>query len=123
MLNARDLERMRDLQEAALPDRVRIERRNLVSDGFGGFEEPNRQTVAVNVPARITPAATLEGLGQLSRPLEVAGFTVRLPIGTAVAEDDYIVLEDDPNNQFLVETIKNPRSWSTIMTVTAEQVR
>jgi hypothetical protein len=112
---------MRDQQEDAMPDLVRIERIVRTSDGFGGYTESGRMVVGVSIPARIIPTAILEGLGQLGRPVEVSNYTVRLPKDTPVKDGDYIIRESD-QYELQIEGVKVPRSWDTALTVMAEVV-
>jgi hypothetical protein len=102
-----------------MPESVTINRRTLVSDGFGGYQDAALVTVAEDVPARLTEAQTQAMPGQLDRALLIDKWTVRMPYGTDLQEEDLIVWGD---KTLVVETVKE-RSWDSAVTAVAEVVR
>ncbi len=121
MISARDLAGMRATQDDAMPDLITIQRRVMTDDGFGGYNETSRLTIATDVACRITPSQQLEGLGQLGRPVEVASYIVRVPIGTDVRDEDFIIRKSD-SVELQLERVKVPRSWDTLISCEAEIV-
>lgn len=112
---------MRTEQETYMPELVDIVRRVLTDDGFGGYDETSTTTVATNVPARIIQGHTFTTLGQMSRDVELAQWTVRVPIGTDVKDEDTVVCSAR-GVQFRVTDIK-PKSFDTVMTLACEFVK
>lgn len=119
MLLAEELRRIRETQEAALPDTATIKRNVRQDDGFGGTEVASETIIAEDVPCRVFPAQMEEVLGQLARQLERNTYTVRFPHTTDVRDKDILVLED--GTELKVERVKSPRSWHQLMTVDAER--
>lgn len=118
MLSDEDLRRMRETQEAALPDRVTIQRSVAQSDGFGGTTEASVQTVATDVPCRIFTGQMEEVLGQLSRQVERNVYTFRFHHDAPVKDKDILI--DADGTEFKVERLKQPKSWQQLLTVEAE---
>ena len=87
----RELRQMANEQEQWLPELVTIERRSLTDDNFGGVTSGARTVVQSNVPARITQAQVFDLGGQLARQLDIEQWTVRVPLGTDVKDEDYVV--------------------------------
>lgn len=114
-----ELERMRETQELALEDTVTIKRRVLTSDGFGGSTTQAPVTVAENIPARVTQAQVQNMGGQAARDLLLEKWTVRLPVGTSVEEEDYIHWGDIV---IQVEDVK-PRTYNTAVSIMGEVVK
>ncbi len=117
--SARELDLMREDQEVYFPETVTIKRRNLSDDDFGGVTSGALLTVVADVPARLTQAQVQDTLGQLSRDVQLEKWTIRLPLGTDVEEEDRIIWGD---RTILVDDIK-PRSFATVTTVMGELVK
>lgn len=114
-----ELLQMRAIQYAAMPERVTIERRTITSDGFGGATTGANATIAVNVPARITQAQQMAMLGQSDRDLLIEKWTIRLPTGIDLKDEDFIVWG---KITLQVEDVKD-RTWATCLTAMAEVVK
>lgn len=110
---------MRSTQTEALPELVTIKRMVVASDGFGGYAESSLTTVASDVPARITEAQLQTMPGQAARDLLIEKWTLRLPHGTDLQDEDLVIWGA---TTFKVENVKG-RSWDTAVTATAEVVR
>lgn len=120
MLTERDLKLMRGVQAEALPDLVTIKRTIRQDDGFGGWDATAEATVAVNVPARITEAQTQAFPGQAARELLVEKWTIRLPWGTDLRDED--IVEDSAGRRFKVENVK-ARNWDTAVSAMMEVIK
>lgn len=119
MFTAHELTEMRAVQERAMPETVTIERRNLSSDGFGGVVDGARSTVASNVPARITQAQVQVMYGQVARDLQVEKWTIRVPYGTDLQDEDFVIWG---STVFQVEDVKS-RGWMTTVSASAEVLK
>ena len=119
MLPAYELAQMRAVQVEAMPDLVTIKRRALTSDGFGGGTTGTPTTVASNVPARITQAQVQAMGGQFGRTLELEKWTVRVPFGTDLKDEDFVIWGAIT---LQVEDVKD-RSWETCISAQAEVVK
>lgn len=117
MLSGRDLKLMRKAQAEALPDLVSIKRAVRQDDGFGGYPTVAEETVAVNVPARITEAQMMNFPGQAAREFLVEKWTIRLPWGTDLRDED--IVEDAAGRRFKVENVK-ARNWDTAVSASME---
>ncbi len=93
-VSAGELELMRGAQEAAMLDRVDITRRVLIDDSFGGSKDGTPVTIAEDVPARITQAQVQTMYGQADRALALEKWIIRLPYGTNLQDEDYVVWGD-----------------------------
>lgn len=114
-----ELAQMRATQDSAMPERVTIKRRAITSDGFGGATTGTPTTVATDVPARITQAQVQVMYGQAARDLQLEKWTVRVPVGTDLQEEDFIVWG---SLTLQVEDVK-PRTWETVISAQAEVVK
>ena len=119
MLTDRELRLMREEQEKAMPDIVDVLRRQNSDDGFGGRKDLVWNEVAVDVPARVTQAQTLDLGGQAGRKIEVEKWTVRFVFGQDVREHDHIRYGDIT---IRVDEVKDG-SWKTATTVQGERVK
>jgi len=114
-----ELERLRVSQDSAMPELVTIKRRVTSSDGFGGIRTDTPLTIATDVPARITQAQVQIMYGQASRALELEKWSVRVPHGTNLQDEDFVIWGD---LTLQVEDVKD-RSWDTCVSARAEIVK
>lgn len=114
-----ELTQMRTTQDDAMPELITIKRRVLTSDGFGGASTGVPTTVATNVPARIAQAQVQMMGGQLGRTLELEKWTVRVPFGTDLQDEDFVIWG---TMTLQVEDVKD-RSWETCVSAAAEVVK
>lgn len=114
-----ELGQMRATQESAMPEVVTIKRRAITSDGFGGSTTGTPTTVASNVPARITQAQVQTMGGQAARDLLLEKWTVRMPTGTDLQDEDFVVWG---SLTLQVEDVKN-RTWETCVSAMGEVVK
>lgn len=114
-----ELGQLRATQESVMPELVTIERKSIVSDGFGGATTQANTTVATNVPARITQAQVIPMAGQAARTLELEQWTIRVPHGTDLQDEDYVIWG---SFTLIVEDVKD-RFWNTCVTASAEIVK
>ena len=119
MLTDREIRQMRDVQNATMPDVVDIERRTNVDDGFGGRKDKTWQTIASDMPARVTKAQTINMGGQAARGIEVENWTVRLPYGADCQEHDRIKYQ----GIYISADEVKLGSWKTVLTVAGEKVK
>ena len=110
---------MSQTQEAHFPEVVDILRMVTSSDGFGGQTKHEPEVVLSDVPARVTQAQTQAMGGEAARDIEVEAWTVRLPIGTAIQENDYVQWGDI---RIQADEIKD-RSYETVTTVQGKRVK
>jgi hypothetical protein len=102
-----------------MPESVTIKRRALTSDGFGGATTGTPSTVASAVPARITQAQVQVMGGQAGRALLLEKWTVRMPVGTDLQDEDFIIWG---TITLQVEDVK-ARTWDTCVSAMAEVVK
>ena len=115
----RELRLIRAEQETAMPERVEIQRKLRVNDGFGGSQNTVWTPIASNLPARVTMGQTLDMGGQAARKMEVEKWTVRLPWATDVKEHDRILWD---GIAIAVDEIKTG-SYRSAKTVAGERVK
>lgn len=115
----REIALLSELQEDFMPELVNILRQNATSDGFGGHNKNDPDLILTNVPARVTQAQTQALGGEAARDIEVEFWTVRLPLGTAILENDYI---DWGSIRIQADEVKS-RTWETVITVSGKVVK
>lgn len=115
----REIALMVETQETFLPELVDILRQNATSDGFGGHNKNAPDTILTDVPARVTQAQTQAMGGEAARDIEVEFWTVRLPKGTAILENDYIQWGAI---RIQADEVKN-RTWETVVSVSGKRVK
>ena len=123
MLDDWQMMSMQSTQEEALPDKVDIYRIVRIDDGFGGTGTQAAELVSDDVPCRATPAQTQMLGGQADRQLELEKWTVRVPVGQDIQDDDILVITTQGDEQLQVESAKHPKSWETVRTAMCEVVR
>jgi hypothetical protein len=117
--SAYEMAQLRATQEAAFPERVTVKRRRLSSDGFGGVKTETPVVVAMEVPARITQAQVQDMGGQAARGLLLEKWTIRVPHGTDLRDEDYVEWGD---LTIQVEDVKH-RSYETAVSAMGEVVK
>lgn len=122
MLSDRQIALMRTQQQEAMPLLIDIERWVYESDGIGGTRRtPTRSVIASAVESRWR-AGEFEGqFGQASRELEIEHWTVRIPIGTEVADEDILVIPED-DTEYRIERVREPKSYDTVITLNVRAV-
>ena len=123
MLDDWQMMSMQVTQEDGLPDKLDIYRIARTSDGFGGTNTTAAALVSDDVPCRATPAQVQMLGGQADRQLEIEKWTVRVPVGIDIRDDDILVITTQGNEQLQVESAKHPKSWETLRTAMCEVVR
>lgn len=119
MLSAKDLARMRATQEEALPDLLDVSRPSGTTSSIGSRVSGVDNFVEVSVPCRVTPAQQYVTLGERAQPLDIDRYTVRVPRGTNIQKRDQLRIQSS-GLVLEVEAVKQPRSWETVMTITAD---
>ena len=114
-----ELTQMRATQTAAMPERVTIKRPVLETDTFGGVNRVTPVVIAEDVPARITQAQVQVTLGQAGRALGLEKWTIRMPYGTTLADEDLV---EWGGHTLTVEDVK-ARDWATTLSAKAEIVK
>lgn len=110
---------MADTQESFFPELVDILRRQTADDGFGGATKYDLIEIDTGVPARVTQAQTQALGGEAARDIEVEAWTVRLPLGRTILENDYVRWGDILIQADEVKT----RSYETAITVSGKVVK
>jgi hypothetical protein len=117
----RELRLLANEQEQWLPELVTIERRTLTDDTFGGVTSGARTVVQSNVPARVTQAQVFDLGGQLARGLDIEQWTVRVPLGTNIQDEDYVVW-GAKGITIQIKDIKD-RTHATVISCKGEKVK
>jgi hypothetical protein len=121
LLTSVDLRHIRQTHLAHMPDQATILRRVLTDDGFGGVTNNPLTTIATGVPCRITEAQMQDLGGQGARNVDVEKWTIRMPRGTNIKDEDFIVWASGNGEQFQVEDVKG-RTNEGVLTIKAEIV-
>jgi len=118
-LTNRELRLMAQTQESFFPEVVDILRMVTSGDGFGGQTKHEPEVVLSDIPARVTQAQTQALGGEAARDIEVENWTVRLPIGTDIRENDYVQWGDI---RIQADEIKD-RSYETATSISGKRVK
>lgn len=118
-LTNRELRLMSQAQETHFPEVVDILRMVTASDGFGGQTKHEPAVHLMDIPARVTQAQVQALGGEAARDIEVEAWTVRLPLGTDIRENDYIQWGD---HRLQADEVKD-RTYETVLTVAAKKVK
>lgn len=119
MITDREIRLLTETQEDFFPDIVDVLRQSAADDGFGGAKKYAPVPVYSDIPARVTQAQTQAMGGEAARDIEVEAWTVRLPKGLDVRENDYIQWGDI---RIQADEIKN-RSYQTVLSVAGKRVK
>lgn len=118
-LTDRELRLMSETQGTHLPEVVDILRMLTADDGFGGQTKHEPTVVLSDIPARVTQAQTQALGGEAARDIEVEAWTVRLPLGTDIRENDYVQWGDI---RIQADEIKD-RTYETVLSISGKRVK
>ena len=112
MLTNTDLEKMRSVQELALPDSATRTRYVRVPDGMGGYTTTSS---TANYSCRIAPTSGNE-LELASRLTSAVSYTVTLPHDADVVADDMLTIS---GRTLRVIAVLHRAAWATVTRVLA----
>lgn len=109
-----------DVQAIALDKTCTIERASLnTSDTYGSPTKPSYSTIATVMAGLAEPTAgQLQNYDYLIGSL--AAWQVKLPVGTDIQHQDHLLID---GQTLEVHVILTPRSYATLLTVIAAEVK
>jgi len=119
MLTSTEIEAMRTMQEAALPDTCTIKRRTLTSDGQGGYTESWSTVDTVN--CRLSPATRLpEEIAQAGKLTGTTAWIVTLDHDADVTAEDRLEIG---SKTLEVLAVLSGKTWETARRVICQEMR
>ena len=118
MLSATELATLQTIASGALDQTCVIQRKTRTSDGMGSSSETYATITTVAAGMSQPTAGQLQNYAFMIGSL--AAWQIKLPVGTSVQHQDHLVIA---GQTLEVQVVLSPRSYQTLLTVLASEIK